>query len=149
VNSVVIRGPIVFLAVLAAACGTGPRRDFHEDVTVHFILQREMQPKQTTTLRPVFTVGETVVHAPAVTFGPEHALVQEVAVVRAARDSSARISFWDPMTKTRARDTLKFDHELWIVIDVDEFGTRTDFDVYRYPPNRSIQEWRPLTRISE
>ena len=49
------------------------------------------------------------------------------AVVRARRDSSARISFWDPRTRTRARGTLKFEHELWIVIDVSCLGCHGAF----------------------
>ena len=137
------------LLPLVGACGSGPRRDFEEDLTVHFILRRTRAPAENTTMKPVFTVGESVVRAPEVRFGPDDALSREVAVVRARRDKKARISFWDPVTRTQARTTVEFLHELWVVVDVDEFGGETWLDVSKRPPNESLQGWKPLTRIAE
>jgi hypothetical protein len=138
-----------FLGILLlSACGTGPRRDFDSGVVLHFILVRERPPKSDTTLRPVFTVGDSVVHAPEITFGPDDALAQESAAVLVRRDKKARTSFWDPVTRTAARETLDTRHELWIVVDLDDLGGTADLTVYRRPPNREIQEWIPLAELS-
>lgn len=137
------------LLPLLAACGSGPRRDFEEDLTVHFILKRTRPPTENTTLKPVFTVGESVVRAPEVRFGPDDALACEAAVVRAPRSAKTRISFWDPVTRTQARSTIDFRHELWVVVDIDNLGGESWFDVSKRPPNRSLAGWEPLTRIAE
>ena len=90
--------------LLLAACGTGPRKDFDSGVVLHFILVREGPPKADTTLRPVFTVGDTVVHAPEITFGPDDPLAQESAAILVRRDKKARTSFWPfgPVSPTPA-----------------------------------------------
>jgi len=133
------------------ACGTGPRKDFDEGVTVHFILYREQAPKKNVTLKPVFSVGETVVHAPEVVFGPDEALAIGAGRVRATRGEKTRISFWDPLTRTGSRDTFEFEHELWVLINVGEFGPGkpAPMIVYDYPPNQILQEWVPLVRFPE
>ncbi|MHC4453009.1 MAG: hypothetical protein ACYS0E_23200 [Planctomycetota bacterium] len=134
---------------LLAACGTSPRADFDSGVTVHFLMIRERPPKDDVTLKPVFTVGDAVVRAPAITFGPDHALAQEAAVVRVRRDKKARISFWDPMTRTGARDTADARHEMWVVVDLAQLGGEAALDFHRTPPNRDLQEWTPLAEISD
>jgi hypothetical protein len=136
------------LCLLLPACGANPRKDFDSGVVLHFILVRERPPKADTTLRPVFTVGESVVRAPEITFGPDHALAQESAAMLVRRDKKARTSFWDPVTRTGARETLDVRHELWVVVELDDLGGTADFTVYRRPPNREIQEWIPLAELS-
>ena len=134
--------------LLLAACGTGPRKDFDSGVVLHFILVRERPPEADTTLRPVFTVGDAVVHAPEITFGPDDPLAQESATILVRRDRKARTSFWDPVTRTAGRETLDTRHELWIVVDLDDLGGNAELTVYRRPPNREIQEWIPLAEFS-
>lgn len=135
--------------LLLAACGAGPREDFDGGVVVHFILVRERAPKEDVTLQPVFTVGESAVRAPAVTFGPEHALAQETAVVRVRREESARVAFWDPVTRQRAEDTFDARHELWIVVDLGADGEGVELSATKKPPNRDLQEWVPLAEMSD
>ena len=131
------------------ACKASPRQDFDSGVAVHFILIRERAPKEDVTLRPVFTVGSSVYQAPAITFGPEYALAQESGVVRVKRDKKARISFWDPVTRTGSRKTVDARHELWIVVDLADLGGDAPFEIYSKPPNRDLQEWIPLVLISD
>lgn len=135
--------------LVLAACGSGPRADFDSGVIVHFVMIRERPPKEDVTLKPVFTVGDAVVRAPAITFGPDHALAQEAAVVRVRREKKARISFWDPVTRTGARKTADARHELWVVVDLAQLGGEAAFDIHRTPPNRDLQGWTPLAEISD
>lgn len=139
------RAPL--LCLLLAACGTGPRKDFDDGVAVHFILVRERPPEADVTLEPVFTVGETIARPPAVTFGPDHALAREAAVLRARKDKRARVAFWDPVTRTRAERTVDTRHELWIVVEIDELGGTAAMAEERRPPNRELQEWVPLAEM--
>ncbi|MHC4938365.1 MAG: hypothetical protein ACYTHK_05300 [Planctomycetota bacterium] len=135
--------------LLLAACGTGPRADFDSGVTVHFVMIRERPPEENVTLNPVFTVGDAVVRGPAITFGPDEALAQEAAVVRVTREKKARISFWDPVTRTGARETADARHELWVVVDLADLGGEAELEIYRKPPNQDLQEWIPLAEISD
>jgi len=151
-----MRRRTVLLLLLTAtaglsACGSSPRKDFDEGVTVHFILFRKRPPKKDVTLRPIFTVGESVVQAPEVVFGPEHALAIGTATVRAQRGDDTRISFWDPLTRTGSRDTFDFEHELWVLIDVGELGPDrpAPLAVYDYPPNVVLQDWAPHVQMPD
>ena len=118
---------------------------------MHFILFREQAPKENVTLKPVFTVGESVTHAPEVVFGPDEALAIGTARVKAPRGEKTRISFWDPLTRTGSRDTFEFEHELWILVDVGELGPGKPAPMiaYDYPPNEVLQAWVPLVESPE
>ena len=133
--------------LLLAACGASPRKDFDDGVAVHFILVRERPPERDVTLEPIYTVGETVARPPAVTFGPDHELAREAAVLRTRKDENARVSFWDPVTRTRAERTVDTRHELWIVIEIDELGGTAVVSDERRPPHRDLQEWVPLAEM--
>ena len=145
--------PLLVLPVLAlaAGCGTGPRKDFDVGVAVHFILFREKPPEKDMPMRPVFTVGSSVVRAPEIVFGPDHALAQGAAIVMSPRGKKTRFSFWDPVTRTGSRETFTLDHELWILLDVGEPGPGkpAKMTVYDYPPNQELQEWIPLVRFPD
>jgi len=150
------RTAAIFLVLLVAlpvlpGCGSSPRKDFDQGVTVHFILFREQAPKENVTLKPVFTVGDSVTHAPEVVFGPDEALAIGTARVKAPRGKKTRISFWDPRTRTGSRDTFDFEHELWVLVDIGELGPGKPARMiaYDYPPNEILQEWVPLVQIPD
>ena len=144
-----MRPAAALLALLFASCGASPRQDFDSGVNVHFILIRERAPKQDVTLRPVFTVGDSVFHAPPITFGPDHALAQEAAIVRTSRIKKSRLSFWDPVTRTGSRGTYDTRHEMWVIVDLADLGGTAPFETLSRPPNRELQEWIPLAEISD
>ena len=146
----VVRIAPLFL-LLALACGSSPRKDFDQGVEVHFILFRKKAPSKDVTLKPIFTVGAAVEHAPEITFGPDHDLAMESGIVLAQRGDKTRFSFWDPNTRTGSRDTFDLEHELWILVDLAHLGPGQParFIVFDYPPNQDLQEWKPLVRFPE
>jgi len=140
--------PALLGFLLLAACGTNPRKDFDAGVVLHFILVRERPPEADVTMEPVFTVGDRVVRAPAITFGPDHALAQEAAVLRVPRVDGIRMAMWDPTTRTEARDTVDTRHELWIVVDIQELGGSAGLELFRRPPNEELPDWVPLAEMT-
>jgi len=147
------RAAILLLAALPAlpGCGSSPRKDFDQGVAVHFILYRKQAPKEDVTLQPVFCVGDSVLHAPEVVFGPDEPLAIGTANVNAVRGKKTRISFWDPRTRTGSRDTFDFEHELWVLVDIGELGPGKPAPMvaYDYPPNRILQAWAPLVQFPD
>ena len=140
-----------FFLLLLLACGSGPRKDFDHGVEVHFILFREKAPRKDVTLKPIFTVGDSVYRAPEITFGPDHDLAMESGIVLAQRGKKTRIAFWDPNTRTGTRDTFDLEHELWIMVDLANLGPDlpAKLIVFDYPPNQDLQQWKPLVRFPE
>lgn len=141
-----VLGLLALLAGSLLAGCRGPADSFDPGQQVHVIVKLTERPKVALGLRPVVTIGDQVAKSERRPIGPKGPLAFETAILRVPRGDH-RLSIWEPTTRTDARDGIRVEGDLWIVMEISPGARRGRLRYFDSPPPAEIGRWIPLVPV--